>query len=698
MKKKIIALFLLVATLVGALASCGYSYSEDDMGAYVTMQKDALVKALKEDGLKIEDALFTSNEETRQNQVSDAIITVLANLNKTQRKSGKADGNDVVYYYYFIVDGDPASYTTPEALAAHTYIAYNTSKNTSLMTGTASNVVLGLNEVEDDSFTKAFYDAWAAKDFEFIQSADAVKDDEKTPDVDESKDAVVGNIYEIINSSSTTEEKKTKVTRTDIIYVTYTKKWTVKDSSGNTTEKKETYTDIRLWDTNHLDDTKDAADPFFKNFIDKTVGTVADFKVTEGEVEYSYSGVRINAIHKTPKTTAADKTFGAPIVIKYNPYIEGSQTKLTAVDGSTIELKADKDLTYFIYPAYYTDTKDSAKLTAQEVIEDLFGKSVTADMFSEDALKYKGKVGDVEKTLEEIIKGKSDSTDAAWKEDLKTVYSYITDATKHADYDKTKDGKKDSANNPEKNSKEEIKARYEGYVKTRMEYLTALTNGKTAEGKKKLAAEILLAEYRQYTYDQLEDEYYTEIEHNVQHALVKFIESLEIKTLPEDAVDEIYEVLFENEKYYFNEQKDEDKSSATYNKEWYAIYNGDFDAYFIAKFAKGKTMADAEAALRKNAEAFVALSVKIYFAAEAFGVKIADDEYNDLYADNYGEQGAKLAAQFDKLMDHLLLMSGEKAFFEKEENAGKTYDRQLDDNGNIKYENIKYVIDEPVTE
>ena len=706
MKKKIIALFLLIAMLVGVLASCGYSYSEDDMSAYVSMSKADFVKKLKE--IKIEDALFTNDEPTRQNQVSDAIVTALANLDKTQRKSGKADGYDVVYYYYFVVDGDPASYDTPESLAAHTYVAYNSEKHTSLMTGTASNIVLGLLEIEDDSFTKAFYDAWKNADFEFKATTEAKEDDKTTDGVDESAPAVPGNIYEIINSSSTTEQKKTTVTRADIIYVTYTKKWTEKDNNGNPVEMSEIYTDIRLWDRN-TDTITDTADPFFSKFIGKTVGALENFSVGEGENEVKYSNVRINAIHKTPKTSAADKTFGAPIVIKYNPYIEGTQTKLTSVLSSkngtaqTITLEKDKDLTYFIYPAYYTDTKNPENLNAQEILEDLFGKSVTVDMFSEDALKYKGKVGDVEKTLEAIIKGESDSSDDAWKESIKVVFSYITDATKHADYDKTLDGKKDSDEKPVKNSKEEIKARYEGYLKTRVEFLNAITNGKTGDDEKK-AAEILMDEYRTMKYETLEDEYYKEIEHNVQHEIVEIIEALEIKTLPEDAVDEIYEILFENEKYYFNEEKDSDESSKTYNKEFYAIHNGDFDAYFIDKcnkinkkngFVKGeiKTVADAEAVLRKKAEAFVAFSVKLYFAAEAFGVKIADDEYEELYESSYGEQGAKLASQLDKLFDKLLLMKGEEDFFKKEENAGKTYDRQLDENKNIRYENIGYVLD-----
>lgn len=705
MKKKIISLFLLIAMLVGVLASCGYSFSEDDMGQYVSIKADDLKSLLL--SLEIDDADFTTNEETRLNQVHDAVATALANLSISNKQtSGKADGNDVVYYHYFIVDGDASSYATPEALAEHTYVAYNSSKKTSLMTGSATNVVLGLKEIEDDSFTKKFYEAIAG--FEFVKSKDAVADDPATKETDETAAAVIGNLYEIITSSSTTEEKKTKITRDDVIYVTYTKKWTVTDSTGKQTNMSKTYTDIRVWDTNHLDDTKDAADPFFAKFVGKTVGSLEQFDLTEGEgddaIKYTYSGITINGIVKAPITGNKIPPYGSPIQIKYNPYIENEQTKLTAVDGSSIELKKDKELTYFVYPVYFTDTKPMEKVSVEDIMGELFGSSIKVDMFTEEALAYKtsyvaeeGKAA-VEKTLKEIIAGDSASTDPVWKESLADIYKYISDATKHADYNKELDGKKEN-DKPVKNSKEEIKARYEGYRDTRMKHLETLTNGKTGEDK--LGANAILAkEFETYNYETLKDAYYSEIEHSVQHALLEKIKAIDVKALPEEAVEDVYEILYENEKYNFNNNSVTDKNDSNYGKALYSLYDN-FDAYLIATYAKGKTIEDATAAIREEAKTFVKLSVQLYYTAEVYGVKITDEDVENItddYYDYYSEYGIRLAVQLDKLFNHLLYMKGEEDFYKKEENSGKTYDLQLDDKNNIEYAVIKYVLKGTATE
>ena len=83
MKKRIISLILVVVMAVLTLASCAYSYADDDMTQYATFDKAAFAAAIKE--FDIEDADFTEDEETRVKKVLDKIYTTLA---------GKADTED----------------------------------------------------------------------------------------------------------------------------------------------------------------------------------------------------------------------------------------------------------------------------------------------------------------------------------------------------------------------------------------------------------------------------------------------------------------------------------------------------------------------------------------------------------------------------------------------------------------------------
>ena len=98
MKKRIVALVLLLCMLVSVLAGCAYSYVDDDMSQYVATTKEELLEALK--NLKIEDGDFTTNEETREKKVADALMSAIAALGES-KTAGTASAGDKVYYRYF---------------------------------------------------------------------------------------------------------------------------------------------------------------------------------------------------------------------------------------------------------------------------------------------------------------------------------------------------------------------------------------------------------------------------------------------------------------------------------------------------------------------------------------------------------------------------------------------------------------------
>ena len=142
MKKRIIALFLVVIMTVLTLASCGsYNLAKEDLTKYTDGKFDVekFVKALQ--NLEIEDEEYTTNEATQKKVVAAAIYDAVASgiiseatasngyFADDKLTSGKIGKNDVVYYcYYFSVDTDKDPATPDEYFS---YAQMNESKVTS---------------------------------------------------------------------------------------------------------------------------------------------------------------------------------------------------------------------------------------------------------------------------------------------------------------------------------------------------------------------------------------------------------------------------------------------------------------------------------------------------------------------------------------------------------------------------------------
>ena len=678
MKKRIIAFLLLIALAVGVLASCGYSYSDDDMGNYVKTTADDIKNAFA--ALEIKDGDYTTDPETRAKKLADALLTAYSILGE-KKTDGTANDGDAVYFYYFAVDESELSdeqkaelATNPEKLAAKTFFASN-------MTGNALEVLLGLNFVDEDSFEKAFLDAWANANFEFLASKDAVEDDPKTEDTDETAAAVVGNNYDRLTSSSN------KVAEGDVIYVTYTKSWT-ESENGVTSQKKETYTNMRLWVGS--DDAYTTA--LFNSFKGKGVGTVADFSLPNGDVEgyYAFTGVKINWIVKSSTNDAT--TLSAPVVFEHTPYPEASTTAkpVKTVGVSTtdnVSLKGKK-LTYYVFPAYYTDSPAEDDVTAREIIDEILADGTSTDVFSKSTLALKN--GNI--TFETLIKGDSTATATGDKLSIADIFYYI----KYPSY-ATKESSSETTT--------QITTRYEGYLESRLKKIEAI------EG----INEAVLADFKTYTEKTLKDSYDAEIKSNLADAIFHIIDNIEMKKdangkvlLPEDAVEEMYEILYENAEatFYTGTATVDGKTVSNYS-----IY-GTFKQYLIdTRTEQGATtkltFAEACEKIRDDARAFVERAVKIYYVANIYGLLITDEEYKELtyddgnysyYVGSYGDIGFKLAYQFEDLFTELLYIDGEKAAIEAyknelKDNPDAEYDFEIKYvDGKIKFDNIKYTI------
>ena len=622
MKKRILALVLLLCMAVSILAGCTYSYADDDMSQYVSTTKEDFLAALK--GLKIVDGDFSANEATRQAKVADAVLSALANIGENKTEGSAGAGDKVFYRYFAVLSSDLADTQIDlldyDSLAPRMLFASN-------MTGALQSSILGLNDATD--FDAALLTALA------------------------------GYTFSETNNYAT-EASDVTVAADDVIFVTF--KRTYQDQNDKTVT--ETFTSMRLWNCkNTIADpyTPAPSDILFDNFIGKkTTDTIAEFKYTAEGTEYTVKDAKINSIVKAPVAAADDANYGTAVVVKCTPY-EDDEATVVNVLGEKIKV-GDKELTYFVYPVNYNKAKAYTDLTATEILKDLFAAGINTDAFSADEL---AKTTDGV-TLETLINGDTaEGAAAEMKDSLAAIFDYITTPKNHADVTA---GTKTEA---------EIKTTYEGYRDSRIAKIVAI------EGVDVAAA------YKKSVYNELDAKYVADIRDKVSHEFHHIVSAIEIKKnsdgslmLPEDAVDEIYDILYENEKYNFNYGYDTNSASLNYNLANYKIYGGSFDNYLIKTFTTNGTgtVKDAKAAIRASAEEFVATAVRVYFAANCVGALISEDEFEKRYEtwyDNFlyqsqiyaylgmsypdpGEQGMRLAFQAQDLYDTLLYVTGEK--------------------------------------
>ena len=445
MKKRIVALVLLLCMLVSVLAGCAYSYADDDMSQYVTTTKEELLEALK--NLKIENGDFTTNEDTREKKVADAIMSAIAAADLGESKTeGAASAGDKVYYRYFALlssdlENAELDLLDYDKLAERMLFASN-------MTGSAQSSIIGLNFASD---------------------------------LDKKLTEALGSYTFGESTNFATEASDVAVDKDDVIFVTF--KRTYKDQ--NDKEVTETFTSMRLWNSKDYASTNpDELKPndiLFHNFIGKkTTDTIAEFKYTAEGTEYTVKDAKILSIVKAPTAAYTDANYGTSVVVKCAPYT-GEQT-VKNVKGDEIKV-GGVDLTYFVYPISFTDVKAYDTLTAEEIIKDVLGKNITADVFDEESLKKTASSG---ATLETLINGDtSEGAAAEMKESLATIFGYIETPKNHADVTATTA------------TEAVIKTRYEGYRDARINAIKTIAD----------IDSIVRTDYEKNTNDELEAAY-----------------------------------------------------------------------------------------------------------------------------------------------------------------------------------------------
>ena len=649
MKKRIIGMLLLVCMLVTALASCAYSYENDDMTKYVTFDKDAFLAGLQ--ALEIEDADFGTDEAKRQEKVWDAIYTTLAG--KVDSDEHKTEGNpdkyDLLYYCYY------ATFVEGEGDAAKTVTVYASSMKES----SATKLQLSLTSNKD--LNKLIADKVA----ELIAEGGA------------------GLKYYKTKTTGNTAGENTVV-------VSYTK--TVKSADG--ADVKTTYTNQKVTlpagCTGTPAEGSDVNTP--ANFLEYLIGKevnkdLGSTSFGEGDAKETYSGIRINWL--------IEAGMDGEFTVEHTPFTEKKEVK--ALDGSTVDLK-DKKLTYHIYPAYFLETP---ALDAEIILDQLLGNSFKAG-------------GDADKngTIEDSEKGTLDIfTDDGYKNGDETLNAMVTKliellsdrATKQTALDnaqKTYDDAKaahDKTSTPTQDQKNALETATTALNKAKEELGEENEDGTFTGGAKKAVAdqlakilaakkegsEVSIADaivnsYKDYRYNTLEKTYESDIKSNLAQAIY----DLAVKTivykdnLPEQAVNEAYDLLINNYEYDFYEGKYTDSSSSsssTSNKTNYEQFGGNFLSYLIKELGMKTTDTKEQvyAAIREDAKKAVKEKILIYVlksaVADADKVKVTDEDVDTFKAGiNYlllqyymGQNNVKEsyympALQFDKVMNYFL--------------------------------------------
>ena len=792
MKKRIISLILVVATLVLTLAGCAYNYAKDDMTKYATFDESAFFTALN--NLVIADGDFGTDETKRQEKVVDAIAQALLKVTDTDKQfGGKVQNHDSIYFCYMAMDEDGNIFFADKMDETK---AVNFQVGLSTLEGLNAEIAKKLAEIEDvkdyiyttsaankvndgDVVSVSYFVSW--KDAEGNDKSDVVWNEyhEVNSSVNEfskallDANATVG--VELPNQFSITKEDVTKtytnvkvesiakdnttpkVEDGDIIFLTYTisfdaTPWLVVGEDGkktynlpeeftknvkyeidgdsrykatvtNTTAQVKGYTDEDYTTEGEGEEAKDVLKEESKNFlaelVGKEVGTTLPTitipkQVIDGKtVEVKYTSTKVNWIVESNVTG---------IQVKYTPYNEEinaentNKKEETNIWGEKITLN-QKELTYYVFPIYYIDVLDvttDAKADLAEFILDNFYSVVNSTETADHDHTEEEHEHETVYVFESLNKDKDGNEFKNGDKTLATLVGELVELYKtHTDKDKALTEALKALNTAQQNlaktDYEPSTAEYAA-LKTKLENAeTAYISAKTAEQTEKAkintkiddilkcqkgetkVEDVLVADYKTYQYDTLEDAYKADIKEKLATKIIEYLQkNITYKSnLPKKAVKNAYDAIMNVHKYNFYEGTYSSGSSttSTSSETNYKHYNGDFNAYLIDKVTSNKgTMQDVKNSIQKEAEETVQDIIMIYVFANAVEAKWSDADviltkaekkqikkdlentallYQQYYGItyNYNVDDSYNAEQFDKAMNYLLELGEENDNF-----------------------------------
>ncbi len=205
MKKRIISLILVVASVFLTLTGCAYNYAKDDMLEYTTdFDKDAFLKAIKNLEIDADDStiIFGTDETGRWNNVADTIAKEIYSsiTDKTAYLiAGQPGQYDYVFYYYYITDDEghifSASKMNWDSASSIQLGATSLKDNATLPSALISSALLGIADIKDYIYTSSEVDRVANSDIITVSYKLTYLDD-RNSEIEESAD----NKYLVIDS------------------------------------------------------------------------------------------------------------------------------------------------------------------------------------------------------------------------------------------------------------------------------------------------------------------------------------------------------------------------------------------------------------------------------------------------------------------------------------------------------------------
>ncbi len=667
MKNKIIALILVCIMSVTALASCGaekFNFAENSSD-YAEVDLAGFMQAIA--AIEIEDADFTTNEETRAEKVIYNILSSLTSAavsNNDKLTEGTVDENDVLYFVYY------CTYTDEESGKSYEFYRDQMKVSSITTSTTKANHVIELATVlgnEDAKFAKAIYEA-------LIEKVGAGEDGKFELEIDEL-------VYDTVSTSGTA------VIEGDTIVISYTRVPVLGDDASEddiANAKTETvlYKELVLDSTKYEAGSEEAVlvelllgenmTTKIGNDVYRTDTTEAEegeeatstdvktFELTIGENTYTYSEIGVE--WKVLEDNGEYFTF------TYTPYETTSQklenNLLHAKDEEKLDIKG-KELTYHFYPVSYVEVSD---ISSESIIKDIFGEEVDSDSIELFANEdYKNGEDTVVTLIETLAK--------IWEEDeelvktlanaegktLETLANEVTAAKEALDDAKITDENYTELEQAVEDAEKAYEDALDYCIDEQIAKILAASNGEQTIG------DIFLEEYKSDIYDSLKETYDNAIVDAVGDELWLLVEKyVVVKSYPDAMVEEFYNHIYEQHEYDFYSGT----YSSTTGESNYSHYKGDLEAYLIE--ATDATNSDYKAAITAEAKAQLEPLLQIFALSSA----IEGDSSIDITAIMKSYTEADKTAGAYKVYDH---DHEDHDHEEEEESMQKAYENALTD-------------------
>lgn len=623
MKKRIISFALVVVMALLALAGCGYSYEKDDMSNYADFDMEAFFAALSE--LEIEDGDFGTDWEARWVKVNDKIFKSLADTivkemtDEDKKTEGTPGKYDVVYYNYYYTAEVPVldengKETDEKEIAI---FAFDTGMNLSK----AVKLQLGISTLE--GLDEKIANKLLALDF-------------------------TGKAYSTISDRKTEEG--------DRVYISYTKEFDVKTTTSEgveTTERGGESANYTVIDLAKVADGEAAtlASSLIGKDLNSNITGIKVKEIIDGEeVEVSYTSLKI---HWIVENEGAYET-----VVDEKPYTDKKEVK--DINGKARNLK-DADLTYYVYPTYYVSVP--SELTAEIVLNDIFGKSITAtslECFENEIYKYENEDGETV-TLADLVKKL-----AEYHTDLETAESDVTKKqtavdTAQKEYDAAKealDAAPDDANKQQAESskktlltqaKEKLTEAEEKRDEAQANVDKTVANIFKCAETEDMMKQVIVEDYEQSQYDALKATYESTIKKNLAAAIYEIVEKTVVikhdadgnAILPEKAFKAAFNRLWDNyEARYYESSGEYEGAPSSGAQSNYKYYNDKYGSDGFNEYLKyvieedypdykfdlvGKDMQKVYDALGWVAADAISTRVRLYYLVDFISEKFGED-------------------------------------------------------------------------